>query len=199
MKLLIVAGSQRRDSQTVRVANHVAHLVRSGEVGMWPEPRLLDLAESDDGWFHSQDEETPGQAAIRRAAHWCSGLVFVVPEWGGMVPPVAKNFFLLTTGGEIAHKPGLIVAVSGGQGGAYPVQELRTSSYKNTKICWIPEHVIVRDVGALALDAGIDTAADRRVDLRLRHGLATLAEYMAGLSSRHAALLALAQRFPYGM
>jgi hypothetical protein len=39
----------------------------------------------------------------------------------------------------------LIIAVSGGAGGgAYPVAELRMSSYKNSRICYLPEHLIVR-------------------------------------------------------
>lgn len=41
-----------------------------------------------------------------------------------MVPAALKNLFLLCTGGEIAHKPALIVAVASGQGGADLVAEL---------------------------------------------------------------------------
>ena len=48
--------------------------------------------------------------------------------------------------GEFAHKPGLIVSVSSGNGGAYPIAELRSSSYKNTHIMWIPENIIIRNV-----------------------------------------------------
>ncbi len=40
----------------------------------------------------------------------------------------------------------MIVAVSSADGGAYPVAELRMSSYKNNRICYIPEHIIVRNV-----------------------------------------------------
>ena len=48
------------------------------------------------------------------------------------------NIFLLCGNGEFSHKPGLIVSVSSGNGGAYPIAELRSSSYKNTHIMWIP-------------------------------------------------------------
>ena len=47
------------------------------------------------------------------------------------------------------HEPGLIVTVSAGAGGSYPVTELRISSYKNTRLCYIPDHVIVRNVGQM--------------------------------------------------
>ena len=70
----------------------------------------------------------------------------MVPEYGGMATPAAKNFFLLCGNGELSHKPGLIVSVSSGNGGAYPITELRSSSYKNTHIMWIPENIIIRNV-----------------------------------------------------
>ena len=63
-----------------------------------------------------------------------------------MATPIAKNFFLICNKGELAHKPGLIVSISSGNGGAYPVSELRSSSYKNTHIMWIPEQIIIRNV-----------------------------------------------------
>ena len=74
------------------------------------------------------------------------GFILVVPEYGGMATPAAKNIFLLCGNGELAHKPGLIVSVSSGNGGAYPISELRSSSYKNTHIMWIPENIIIRNV-----------------------------------------------------
>jgi NAD(P)H-dependent FMN reductase len=74
------------------------------------------------------------------------GFILVVPEYGGMATPAAKNFFLLCGNGELSHKPGLIVSVSSGNGGAYPIAELRSSSYKNTHIMWIPENIIIRNV-----------------------------------------------------
>ena len=74
------------------------------------------------------------------------GFILVVPEYGGMATPSAKNIFLLCDNGEFAHKPGLIVSISSGNGGAYPIAELRMSSYKNTHIMWIPENIIIRNV-----------------------------------------------------
>ena len=74
------------------------------------------------------------------------GFILIVPEYGGMATPIAKNLFLLCGNGEFAHKPGLILSVSSGNGGAYPVAELRSTSYKNTHIMWIPENLIIRNV-----------------------------------------------------
>ena len=74
------------------------------------------------------------------------GFVFIVPEWNGMVPPQVKNLFFIFSNKHFAHKPGLIISISDANGGAYPIAELRSFSYKNKKICWIPEHIIIRKV-----------------------------------------------------
>jgi hypothetical protein len=63
-----------------------------------------------------------------------------------MAPAGLKNFFLMWGKGELAHKPALIITVSSGDGGSYPVAELRMSSYKNNRICFLPEQLIIRNV-----------------------------------------------------
>ena len=74
------------------------------------------------------------------------GFIVVVPEYGVMATPNYKNLFLVFNNGELFHKPGLIVSISSGNGGAYPISELRSSSYKNSHIMWIPENIIIRNV-----------------------------------------------------
>ena len=63
-----------------------------------------------------------------------------------MAAPNSKNFFLVFNNGELFHKPGLIVSISSGNGGSYPISDLRASSYKNSHIMWIPENIIIRNV-----------------------------------------------------
>ena len=92
-----------------------------------------------------------------------------------MATPAAKNIFLLCGNGEFAHKPGLIVSVSSGNGGAYPIAELRSSSYKNTHIMWIPENIIIRNVGEFNPGAHGDKVPewlDDRIDYVLKLFLA---------------------------
>ncbi|MDC1133293.1 NAD(P)H-dependent oxidoreductase [Alphaproteobacteria bacterium] len=103
------------------------------------------------------------------------GFILVVPEYGGMATPAAKNIFLLCGDGELAHKPGLIVSVSSGNGGAYPIAELRSSSYKNTHIMWIPENIIIRNVEEFSPGAhgeNIPEWLDDRIDYVLKLFLA---------------------------
>ena len=109
--------------------------------------------------------------------HESEGFVFVVPEWGGMVPSQVKNIFLLASNNEFAHKPGLIVTLSESLGGSYPVVELRSFSYKNTKICWIPDHVIIRKVKEF------DPDKDPRLNSRLDYSCKMLLEYSKALVS----------------
>jgi hypothetical protein len=40
----------------------------------------------------------------------------------------------------------LLVTVSSADGGSYPIAELRMSSYKNNRIVYLPEHLIIRFV-----------------------------------------------------
>jgi hypothetical protein len=83
----------------------------------------------------------------------------------------AKNFFLFASSAELGHKPALLVSVSAGISGAYPIaRNSRSSSYKNNHICYIPEHLIVRQVGGVLNSADAaspeDQAIRNRADLR---------------------------------
>ena len=40
-----------------------------------------------------------------------------------------KNFFLHCNKGELSHKPALLVSISSGNGGSYPISELRSSNF----------------------------------------------------------------------
>ncbi len=107
----------------------------------------------------------------------------IAPEWHGQVPSGLKNFFLMWGKGELAHKPALIVTVSSADGGAYPVAELRMSSYKNNRICYIPEQVIVRNVEGVLNENEADNNADADQYFRSRFGyaLGVLKEYAVAL------------------
>jgi NAD(P)H-dependent FMN reductase len=47
---------------------------------------------------------------------------------------------------DVAHKPALLVSVSSGRGGAFPINQMRQLGYKNNRIMYLPEHLIVRSV-----------------------------------------------------
>ena len=104
------------------------------------------------------------------------GFIFVVPEWNGMVPPAMKNVFIIADR-EFAHKPALLVTVSAGFGGSYPIAELRMSSYKNSRLCYIPDHVIVRHVNTVMNTPEPANDDDKRIRDRLAYSIRVLEEY----------------------
>ena len=126
MKISIISASHRTNSQSKKISNFIEKDV----LNLNPDLDIfsLDLADSSLPLWSPDKKNGKG------------------PEYGGMATPAAKNIFLLCGNGEFAHKPGLIVSVSSGNGGAYPIAELRSSSYKNTHIMWIPENIIIRNV-----------------------------------------------------
>ena len=113
----------------------------------------------------------------------CHGFVIVTPEWSGMSPAALKNFFLFWGQGELAHKPALPVAVSSEDGGAYPIAELRMSSYKNNRLCYLPENLIVRNVEQALGEGEADNEDETYLRARLDYALQLLREYALALDA----------------
>ena len=149
MKISIISASHRRSSQSKRITDilHNNLLNIKSKLDIFS----LDLADAVLPLWSPDKKNGKGVwgetwNSISNNLNKSDGFIFVVPEYGGMATPAAKNIFLLCGNGEFAHKPGLIVSVSSGNGGSYPISELRSSSYKNTHIMWIPENIIIRNV-----------------------------------------------------
>jgi len=138
---------------------------------------------------------------IKEQLQSSDGFVVVSPEWHGQVPAGLKNFFLLFGRNELGHKPALIVTVSNGRGGAYPVAELRMSSYKNSRICYIPEHVIIRDVEHVLNDntQDNDERSDRFYRERIAWALGILKQYALALQQVRASGATKTDKFTSGM
>jgi multimeric flavodoxin WrbA len=140
MNIMIIAGSSRQSAESARIAERMNAQFFDGTAD------VLSLADKPLPEWDGAAKETDSIEDIRRRAALADGFVFVVPEWHGMAPACFKNLFLWLGKEQLAHKPALIVAVSSGVGGAMVVAELRSSSYKNSRIAYIPEHLIIRDV-----------------------------------------------------
>ena len=149
MNISIISASHRINSQSKKISNflHNSLININSDLDMFS----LDLAKTPLPLWSPDKKNGKGiwgdtWNSISQNLIQSDGFILVVPEYGGMATPAAKNIFLLCGNGELAHKPGLIVSVSSGNGGAYPITELRSSSYKNTHIMWIPENIIIRNV-----------------------------------------------------
>jgi len=149
MKLAIISTSHRKKSESKRVAETLKKIIYDIDKSI--ECYILDMFESEIPlWTTEKKQNTKfwqnTYNKISKELNSSDGFIMVVPEYGGMSTPNSKNFFLLFNNGELFHKPGLIVSISSGNGGAYPISELRSSSYKNSHIMWIPENIIIRNV-----------------------------------------------------
>jgi NAD(P)H-dependent FMN reductase len=174
--IALIAGSSRADSQTAKVARYLAARLQQRDV----QTSLLDLGQ----------RPLPLWPAQEASAHWpamaeqlqrADGVVVLSPEWNGMACPALKNFFLYAGRAELAHKPALLVGVSSGLGGAYPLSELRASSYKNCRLCFIPEQLIVRQVEAVMNAERAVDADDLRIRQRADWSLDVLLHYAEAL------------------
>jgi NAD(P)H-dependent FMN reductase len=170
VKITIISGSHRNPSQSEKVARHIEKTLQQ-EYGV--ETWLYALADNplplwDQSLWEDSPEWNQRLAPIKQQLAASDGFVVISPEWHGQVPAGLKNFFLLFNRFELGHKPAMIVAVSSADGGAYPVAELRMSSYKNNRICYIPEHVIVRNVEKVLNDKAEDNNVDADAYFRER-------------------------------
>jgi NAD(P)H-dependent FMN reductase len=149
MKISIISASHRINSQSKKISNFLKNNLFKIDHNL--DTFTLDLAHVALPLWSPEKKDGKGVwgetwNSISENFSNSDGFILVVPEYGGMATPAAKNIFLLCGNGELAHKPGLIVSVSSGNGGSYPISELRSSSYKNTHIMWIPENIIIRNV-----------------------------------------------------
>lgn len=148
MNITIISGSHRNPSQSEKIGRYIEKQLKEvNEV----EPYLYSLADNplplwEQSIWDSDPEWMERLAPIKKQLSDSDAFVVIAPEWHGQVPSGLKNFFLMFNRFELGHKPALIVAVSNGTGGAYPVAELRMSSYKNNRLCYIPEQMIIRNV-----------------------------------------------------
>jgi hypothetical protein len=81
------------------------------------------------------------------------------------------------------------------------VAELRMSSYKNNRICYLPEHVIVRNVeSVLNDDPGANNPdADGYFRKRIRYALGILQQYALALATVRASGATDTGEFKNGM
>jgi NAD(P)H-dependent FMN reductase len=149
MHIVLISGTTRKGGQSLRVAQYLNERLPVLDGSITTD--LIDLTGNplpfwDETFWKAGSELQKVWDPFARRLHFAAGLVVISPEWHGMVPAGLKNFFLFCSPKEIGHKPALIVTCSASRGGAYPVNELRTSSYKNSMVCYIPQHLIVREV-----------------------------------------------------
>ena len=185
MKITIISGSHRENSQSSKVANYYQKVMLNG---ICDEAPIIDLANNplplwDEGIWDGEDKWVSLLAPYREILSGSDAFVVITPEWHGQVPAGLKNFFLIFGKNELGNKPAKIVSISSADGGAYPVAELRMSSYKNSRLCYIPEQIIIRNVEKVLNDNAEDNdeSADGYFRERIQWSLNILKQYAIAL------------------
>lgn len=182
MKLVLVSGSHRAHSNSRKVADYLAQRallqgfaeacvldIHDMALPLWDE----EFRHQGPAWECWQIPSSHLQAA--------DGLVLVTPEWAGMVPPGLKNLLLLCGPKELGNKPALLVSVSSGMGGSYPIAELRMSGYKNNHLCYLPDHLIVRRADEFLSHPEAIDEHEAALRARCDYSLRLLVEYARAL------------------
>ncbi len=202
LSIVIISGSHRKTSQSRRVSDYLASRIEQR-----PGPdtvEIVDLSEnplplwSEEMWSDRASAYAPNWAAMSASLDACDGVIVVSPEWGGMAPSGLKNLFLMCKQ-ELAHKPGMLVGVSSTRGGCYPVAELRVSSYKNTRLCYIPENIILRDVEELFHGPEAKNKDDAYLRGRIDYSLGVLSLYAHALRNVRGSSMIDLKAYPFGM
>jgi len=197
MNITIVSGSQRSQSQSLTVAHYLESIAQAH----FEKTDVIDLHElnlplwNEGVWQKTEewDQWTPIAESLKQS----DAFIFITPEWHGMATPALKNFLMLTTDNELAHKPVLLVSVSASINGVYPISELRLSGSKNNHACFLPDHLIFRNIeGLISKDFQCE---DADLHQRSQYTLDLLANYARALAPVHRDMLEAGKPFRYGM
>jgi NADPH-dependent FMN reductase len=205
MKISLIAGSQRLNSQTLKVAGYIQNRL----TGLDPSTHsvqtyLLDLGSANLPLAESEPSKTAefNEAWAKTAIELqdSDGFVLLSPEWNGGLTPAMLNFFLLA-GRNLAHKPALLVGVSASRGGAFPISDFRIAGYKNTRIVYLPEHLIIRHVEQVLNDPSplIGDKDELYLKKRIDFAAQLLLEYAQALKPIRSSQTIDYQTFPNGM
>ncbi|WMN89258.1 NAD(P)H-dependent oxidoreductase [Vibrio parahaemolyticus] len=197
MKITIVSGSQRANSQSLQVARYLKSL----SLDHFDTADILDLHQLNLPFWNEgvwqQTEEWQQWAPIYETLKHSDAVILITPEWHGMATPALKNFLLLSTDEELAHKPVLLVSVSASVNGVYPISELRMTGNKNNHACFLPDHLIFRNVEELITTD--HQCTDQAMHQRNQYTMTLLASYARALAPVHRDMVALGKAFRYGM
>ena len=202
MKIGIISGSHRSPSQSEKVATYMSQRLNNSGIEAWVYPLANNpLPLWDQSIWEGNPEWTDRLEPIKTALTECDGFIVISPEWHGQAPSGLKNFFLLFSNKELGHKPALLVAVSSGDGGSYPIAELRMSSYKNNRICYLPEHLILRRVESILNANPDDNDADAHAYFqeRIDWSLEILQGYAKALKEMRETTTIFNDKFSNGM
>ena len=201
MKLLVISGSHRKNSQTAKVAKYI-----NDNKNSFKHSKHIDLCELDlPFWDAASDYKTdsPVWRNVAEQINEADALILMTPEWAGTASPLIKNLLLMSDLADTAHKPVMLVGTSSGISGAYPVAELRMNALKNTKLIPVPDYLIVRYIDQVLNSEEAIDEHDTNLRERISYCLEMLNSYAQAMLPVRAQFTAqnqqLKNRYAYGM
>jgi NAD(P)H-dependent FMN reductase len=192
-RIAIISSSPRTDSQSHRIAE------RMNQKHCGSQADIIDLESLDLPIWDGKNGANESVEIARNTALQADCFIVIVPEWNGMAAPAIKNFFVWCGAQQLAHKPALLVAISSGVGGAMVISEMRSSSYKNSRLLYIPEHLILRDVERLWVNDSANGEQDEHLENRTHYAIGLLKQYASALKPIRANLIQDIADFSNGM
>ena len=197
LNYVVISGSGRPQSESARVGDYMRQRLIDLQLSDDSRCSLIDLGTSPLPLWPEQNDGLGHEYAARLQA--ADALIVITPEWHGMASPALKNLFILASKTELAHKPALLVGISSGLGGSYPISELRSSGFKNNRLCYIPEQIIVRQVNTMLHSGSVVDDNDLRLRPRIDYALDVLSHYATALQAVRAAVNMSNPEFANGM
>jgi NAD(P)H-dependent FMN reductase len=176
MKIVLISGSTRANSQSRKVTDYLAVRLQALDA----ETAILDLNETKLPMYDDTDDG-PWKAIwepVSKGLSEAEGFVFISPEWDGMASVGLFNLLhYVGNQKEMAHKPVMLVGVSSGRGGSYPIAQMKQIGQKNKHYVISPENLVVGDVEKVLVDGkmtveGLAARADYALKVLLEYGKA---------------------------
>lgn len=208
MNILIVSGSQRSCANSLLVSKYLkAHFFDEKDD---LKTTILDLSQYPSLLNHyfdnlNDDELLNAKEEVLSLLYQSDGIVFVAPEWGGMLPPALVNLFLLTANGSanglpLGNKPAFAIGVSASEGGSNVIVQLKSVTAKNSHLVWLPLHAVIRNVDQFLSAKWLPSNESRitTVQHRLQTGLESLVIVARQLQPVREQLNTLSKLNPFG-
>ncbi len=171
MNLVIICGSQRKNSSTVKVAKAIKSYALNSDtvtgvnildlskssIPFWDEALKKELGDWEEEWLSFSE---PVRAA--------DAVIVVSPEWE---EDTLRNFFLMCQFNEYPTKPGSIVRISSTCRGAYSARDLLLNNFKNNRLCYVLEHLMIgtnEDISASGSEYNLEPVIQDRLGFTLK-------------------------------
>ena len=193
MKITIISCSTRDNSQSKRVSDYLSLCLTNFNT----DNAILDLNDKRLPLYNAT-ENGPWELIwndISSLLNQSDGFIFVSPEWDGMFSVGLHNIFHYVDK-ELADKPVLLVGVSSGRGGQYPLQQMRIMGYKNKRFVVIPESLYYDHIQESLID---NAFVNNQVIERTSYALKILIEYAKSLKLVRDSGVINYEKFPNGL